>query len=165
MANDKNSPLNLEEAHKFIVALGAMIATGASREFLNPREAVMMAVPAGEELGLRENKNTRERDLIAVAFQPGLESQGPTNIAIYERLNNQIRINPRCSAWYSFNPHFAMIASHENDIGYGYGDSRLLRFGSIDRENFDMHLELARTHLCRAAEAVNGALPSPFKYH
>lgn len=60
---------------------------------------MLMAVPEGKELGLHEEVLTRERDAVAVAFRLGKELGGPRNIAIYERLNNKIRINPRCSPW------------------------------------------------------------------
>lgn len=161
----KNSPLNFEEAHKFVAALGVLVASGAPRELLNPREAMLMAVPEGEELGLHEQGLTRKRDLVAVAFRPGAECEGPTNIAIYERLNNKVHINPRCSAWYRPDPRFFMIASHEDDTGYGYGDARLLRFGPVPRDHFDLHLELARNKLHRAAKLVPEVLPNLFGRH
>ena len=41
----KNTPLNLEAAHKYVTALGAMIANSAPRELSNPREAALIAVP------------------------------------------------------------------------------------------------------------------------
>lgn len=161
----KNSTLNLEEAHNFVAALAALVSSGAPKELLNPREAMLIAVPEGKELGLHDEGYTRERDVVAIAFRPGAENEGPTNIAVYERLNNKVRINPRCSAWYRPDPQFAMIASHEDETGYGYGDARLLRFGPIPRDHFDLHLELARTQLHRAAKIVPDVLPNPFRRH
>lgn len=165
MIASKNSALNFKEAHKFVAALGVLIASGAPKELLNPREAMLIAVPEGEELELHEQGLARERDLVAIAFRPGAEGEGPTNIAIYERLNNKIRINPRCSAWYRPEPRFFMIASHEDDSGYGYGDTRLLRFGPVPRDYFDLHLELARTELRRVAKIVPAVMPSPLWHH
>lgn len=163
MTSNTKSMLNLEKAHKYVAALSAMIATGAPKELLNSREAALMAVPEGEELGLRERGFTCERDLIAIAFRPGTESEGPTNIAIYDRLDNKIRINPRCSVWLRPDPQFAMIASHEDNAGYGYGHVRLLRFGPIPRDHFELHIKLARTELHRAAKIVPHVLSNSFR--
>ena len=148
----KNSPLNLEEAHKYVTALGVLIASSASRELSNPREAALVAVPHGKELGLHEEGYTRERDVIAIAFRPGLESEGPTNFAVYERLNNKVRLNPRCSPWYSSHPRLFMIASHEDETGYGYSDARLVRIGPVLRKDFDLRLMQGEAELHRAAK-------------
>ena len=159
----KNSPLNLEEAHKYVTALGAMIANSAPRELSNPREAALVAVPAGKELGLHEEGYTRERDVIAIAFRPGRESEGPTNIAVYERLNNKVRINPRCSPWYSPNPRLFIIASHEDETGYGYSDAHLVRFGPVPRNDFELRLKQGEIELHRAAKVAKDLLANPFQ--
>lgn len=159
----KNSPLNLEEAHKYVAALGTMIANGTPRELCNPRQAALIAVPEGKELKLHEEGHTRERDVIAIAFRPGQESEGPTNIAIYERLNNRVRINPRCSPWFSPHPKLFMIASHENETGYGYSNARLVRIGPVLRDGFEVRIEQGKTELHRAAEIARDVLPLPFR--
>ena len=159
----KNSPLNLEEAHNYVHALAAMIANSAPRELSNPREAALVAVPHGKELGLHEEGYTRERDVIAIAFRPEHESEGPTNIAVYERLNNKVRINPRCSPWYSQNPRLFMIASHEDETGYGYSDARLVRFGPIPRHDFQLRLNQGEAELHRAAKVAEDLLTNPFR--
>lgn len=161
----KNSPLNLEEAQKYVIALGAMIANGAPRELSNPREAILVAVPEGKELGLHEEGCTRERDVIAIAFRLGQESEGPTNIAVYERLNNEVRINPRCSPWYCPHPRLFMIASHGDETGYGYSDARLVRIGPVPRQDFELRLKQGETELHRAAKIVPDVLPTPLWRH
>ena len=70
----KNSPLNLEEAHKFVAALAAVVGSGAPRELLNRSEANLIAVPEGEELGLHEEGYTCERDAVAADLRPGADS-------------------------------------------------------------------------------------------
>lgn len=152
----KNSPLNLEEAHKYVSALGALIANSAPRELSNPREAALVAVPHGKELGLHEEGYTRERDVIAIAFRPGKESEEPTNIAIYERIGNKVRINPRCSPWYSSHPRLFMIASHDDETGYGYSNARLVRVGPVPRKDFEVRLRLGEAELHRAAKLAKG---------
>lgn len=147
----KNSPLNLEEAHKYVTALAAMITLSVPRELLPSREAAFIAVPSGKELGLHDGGFTRERDVIAIAFRPGYESEGPTNIAVYERINNKVRINPRCSPWYSPSPRAFMIASLEDETGYGYSDARLVRIGPVRRNDFKARLKSGKAELHRVA--------------
>lgn len=158
-----NSLLNHEDAHRYITALGAMMASAAPRELCNPREAVLIAVPEGKELGLHEEGLTRERDIIAIAFRPGEEHAGPTNIAIYERLNNKVRINPRCSPWYCPYPRLFMIASHEDETGYGYSDAHLVRIGPVPREDFALRLTQGQAELHRAAKVATGLMTSLFR--
>ncbi|MEQ5786270.1 hypothetical protein J3454_00020 [Erythrobacter sp. NFXS35] len=146
-----------------MTALATLIMTGAPRELANPREAALIAVPAGKELGLHEQGFTRDRDVVAVAFQPGQEHEGPTNIAVYERLNNKIRINPRCSPWYSPNPELFMIAAHDDETGYGYSNARLVRFGPVPRADFAIRLMQGTAALQRAATAAPGLAPFPFR--
>lgn len=160
MAVHEQKPINLDIAHTFITALGALIATGAPKELSNPREAMLMAVPAGNELGLKDTKYARERDLIAVAFKPGYEQDGPSNIAVYERLNNRMIISPHCSLYCSPEPVFLMIASHDSDLGFGYGDARLVRYGKIPREGFEERVKLAKIRLQSAAKASKRLMPS-----
>lgn len=161
----KNSPLNLEAAHKYVTALGAMITNSAPRELSNPREAALIAVPEGRELELHGEGHTRERDVIAIAFRPGQESEGPTNIAIYERLNNKVRVNPRCSPWYSPHPRLFMIASHEDETGYGYSDAHLVRFGPVPRHDFELRIKQGEAELHRAAKVARDLVSNPFRRH
>ncbi len=163
MAPQNNQKLNLEVAQDFVIALGGLIASGAPRSYANPREAMLMAVPEGKELGLHEEGLTRQKDVVAVAFRVGKEHEGPCNIAIYERLNNKIRINPRCSLWYRAHPKMFMIASHEDETGYHYADARLVRFGPVPRDDFDLHVSLAEAELHRAAKVARNLALNPFK--
>ena len=163
MADYNNATLNLEVAQDFIIALGAMIASGAPRSHSNPREAMLMAVPEGKEPGLLEEGLARERDVVAVAFRPGKEHEGPCNIAIYERLNNKIRVNPRCSPWFSAYPKMFMIASHEDETGYHYADTRLVRIGPVPREDFELRVSLGEAELLRAAKVARTKAMNPFR--
>ena len=158
-----NSPLNHEAAHKYVTALGAMIANSAPRELSNPREAALIAVPAGKELELHEAGYTRERDVIAIAFRPGQESEGPTNIAIYERLNNKVRVNPRCSSWYSPHPRLFIIASHEDETGYGYSNGHLVRIGPVPRHDLELRIKQGKAELHRAAQVAKDLVSDPFR--
>lgn len=158
-----NRKLNLEVAQDFIIALGALIASGAPRSHSNPREAMLIAVPEGKELGLHEEGYTRERDVVAVAFRKGREHEGPCNIAIFERLNNKIRINPRCSPWYSADTKMFMIASHEDETGYHYANGHLVRFGPVPREDFHLRVRLGENELHRAVKVARSLALNPFK--
>ena len=161
----KDAALNREEAHWFAMGLGAMMAHGGPRDLANPRKAAFIVVPSGKELELHEEGYTRDRDLVALAFQPGREHEGPTNIAVYERLINKVRINTHCAPWFTPNPRHFILASNEDEIGYGYCDARLLRIGPVPREDFELRLKQGRAELHRAAEAGRNEVPNPFRPH
>jgi hypothetical protein len=74
-----------------------------------------------------------------------------------------VRINPRCSPWYSPNPRLFIIASHEDETGYGYSDAHLVRFGPVPRNDFELRLKQGEIELHRAAKVAKDLLANPFQ--
>ncbi|WP_420606487.1 hypothetical protein [Novosphingopyxis sp.] len=120
MAAYENASQSLGEAHQSVTALIAFMMDGAPREDEYSREAAFIAVPDGKEFGLHDKWYMRERDLFAIAFRCGQEQAGPTNADVYEELKNKVGTNPYCSPWHRPHPKLFMVASQENETGYGY---------------------------------------------
>ena len=56
-----------------------------------------------------------------------------------------------------------MIASHEDETGYGYSDAHLVRFGPVPRHDFELRIKQGEAELHRAAQIGMNMVFNPFR--
>jgi hypothetical protein len=140
--------IDVKVATDFALCLGVMITLREDWGLIpNPRPAMFTYARAGEETRFEQDSRALGKDLVCLAFEPGREHEGPTNIAVYEERNGVLRARLNCSP-YAFSKEGPCVLKVDGtDIGIACDGERLFVFKDMPTEDEDYHVEIGRALL------------------
>ena len=111
-----------------------------SEALTNPRGIACVVAACGEETGFEEDSLSEGLDVIALAFQPGHEEQGPRNIAVFEMRDGNMNVWPNCAFCTTANGKNFLV-DHEDRIAFVVSGKKILIVNNLPkgfyRENAD----------------------------
>lgn len=148
--------LDTEIASDFIIALGGMISVSLEPDILpNPRPVLFTFAEAGKETGFEWSACNQGMDVIVLAFEPGRERNGPTNIAVYEERNGKVTVWPNCSPWCLPDEGRYFIASDGLEAGFLYDLTSIVMVWGLPGEHYAKRVKTAQGVLRKTAQIVS----------
>ena len=146
----ENGELDSEVTNAFTGALAALISTSLGvGELTNSRTVGFVSIEAGQEDKFA--KLEQSSDLVLMAFEPGRESDGPVNIAVYKQHDGEVQFWPRCSPWCKSDGSQFMLASDDREMCFVFANLHLTALGKVPADDFDGHIGVARRLLKQVA--------------
>lgn len=133
-----------EIAMDFSMCLSKMITLRRKVDGTPFREAAFTVSVAGNEQSFEKVAKEIGKDLIVLAFKPGKERRGPSNIAVYETNYGEVTMWPRCSVWVLSREGPALIVPKGADFGFAYHDAALCRVTDIPLDDRTDRIKMAR---------------------
>lgn len=138
--------IDRELALKFTTALSLMIGTERMDPPVpNPRPMMFTYAPAGQEdQGIESLSRGMGMDIICLAFEPGLEHEGPTNVAVCEEREGQYSIWPRCSPWAFTKEGPCLLVADDKDVGFAYDNVAIVMTWNLPNDDIANRVEMGR---------------------
>lgn len=137
--------IDLAAVKDFAISLGQMISL-IPPEGVNPNPRPMMLTyaVAGTEGDFEADSRALGMDLVVLAFEPGRERDGPTNIAVYEEREGRLTAWRNCSAWAFSGTGPCLIMVNDGDVGFGYDGASLVVHWKVPTDRRQERVEAGR---------------------
>lgn len=139
----------------FVLAAGIMMSRRFDQE-LGPKRRPLMftTAAAGDEDDLAQLARDGGNDLVCLAFNPGREEDGPTNIAVYADVDGEIASWTRCFLWASTKYGPCYLISRDEEMCFSYDGTSIVLVEGWPSEALQNGTEIANALLGHMVQCV-----------
>ena len=131
-------------AMDFVLAAGTMMSRRFDQDPACGRRPLMFTTAAaGDEGDLHQLARDGGHDLVCLAFRPGREQDGPTNIAVYVETGGEVGSWKRCFLWASTRTGPCYLISRDEEACFSYDGRSIVLIEGWPSEGMEEGVEIA----------------------